>query len=104
MAVHQRQQSHAHTMQTHRLTSNDSTSHSGTILSVVGNDVSTLFTEDVDQSLVDSLSKVGVFLYLMSPSHVSHWWTYVVQGSIGTDGTPLLEVSLFADDRGDTTG
>jgi hypothetical protein len=71
MAVHQRQQSHTHTMQTHRLTSNDSTSHSGTILSVVSNDVSTLFTKDIDQSLVDSLSKVGVFLNLISSTHVS---------------------------------
>lgn len=30
--------------------------------------------------------------------------TYVVKGTIGTDSTPFLEVSLLADNGGDTTG
>jgi hypothetical protein len=50
------------TLRREQPTSNNGTSHTGPILGVVGNDIPSLFTKDVDQSLVDSVGKVGVFL------------------------------------------
>jgi hypothetical protein len=50
------------------LTGNNGGSYSRTILCVVGNDVFTLFTKDVNQSSVHTLSELGVFLKF-SPVH-----------------------------------
>jgi hypothetical protein len=72
----------------------------------MSHDVLALLSEDVGQSFVDSVGKVWVFLQTTSAFVIicRLWITYVVERSIGSDGTALVEQTLLADNGGDTTG
>ena len=70
---------------------------------MVSHDVLTLLSEDVYERSMNSVGKVGVFLRKYKPRAAANLISHVVQGSIGSYRTALLQETLLADDRGDTT-